>query len=347
MASLPKFLDGGGDAAVEIAWRDWSETPVGHMSEWPDVLKTTVAIMLRSGFPKAFVWRDGLTTFHNDAFREILGNKPPAIGVPFDDVWREAWSEIGPLAADALDGRPTFIENFPLMVDRSGSLEQAYFTFSYSPVANAEGQIVGFMDTVVETTQSVVEKRRSDVLNAELSHRIKNMLSVVNSIVSQTLKSAEAPAEVASSITARLQALASVQDVLRVGAKNEAGIGEIVAAALQPHDARDRIVVDGPNQNLDDAKVLALSLALNELATNAIKYGALSNSEGKVDLHWDFDGGGNLSLTWTERGGPPVKAPTKTGFGSKLIQRYVSGTFGGTAKIAYEPHGIVYQIRPH
>jgi two-component sensor histidine kinase len=345
---LPRFLAGGGDAAREIVNFDWASSPLGEIDTWPDVLKTTVALMLRSGFPKALVWGQHLITFHNDAFRTILGHKPPAIGRPFSHVWSEAWSDIAPIAEKAMAGEATFIRDFPLMINRNGREETAYFTFSYSPVTDANGQIVGFMDTVVETTQSVVEKQRSDVLNAELAHRIKNVLALVTSIVSQTLKSSSNLQAAEDAIGLRIRALAAVQDVLRVGASTNADIHGIVSSAVSPHGLEaGRLTANGPNVSLDDTKALALSLALNELLTNAVKHGAFSNDVGTVSISWDVGSQGEFSLKWQERGGPAVLTPTKAGFGSRLIQRHVAGSFGGVAQITFEPSGIIYEIKPN
>lgn len=344
-----RFLNAGGEASREILDFDWASTPLGPIEEWPPVLKTTLALMLRSTFPKALVWGPEFITFHNDAFRPILGEKPPAIGKPFNEVWAEAWNEIGPIALDALAGKSTFIENFPLAIDRDGAGEKAYFTFCYSPVLDADGTIVGFMDTVVETTDAVHAQQRADVLNAELGHRIRNILALVGSIASQTLRSSVDLADAESSLGYRLRALASVQDVLRTGAKTDAEVHCIVATALAPHGLEDgRVTAEGPNVRLSEEKALALSLALNELVTNAIKYGALSNEAGSVEISWEVAGleEQGFRLLWRERGGPLVTAPLKAGFGSRLIQRHVAEAFGGKAQITFEPEGITYEISP-
>ncbi len=97
-----RFLNAGGEASREIMDFDWASTSLGPIEEWPSVLKTTLALMLRSTFPKALVWGPEFITFHNDAFRPILGEKPPAIGRSFSDVWAEAWDKIEPIALDAL-----------------------------------------------------------------------------------------------------------------------------------------------------------------------------------------------------------------------------------------------------
>lgn len=344
-----RFLNAGGEASREIMDFDWMSTPLGPIEEWPPVLKTTLALMLRSTFPKALVWGSEFITFHNDAFRPILREKPPAIGRPFNKVWAEAWDDIGPIALDALAGKSTFIENFPLVVDRDGTGEQAYFTFCYSPVLDADGAIVGFMDTVVETTLTVLAQRQADILNAELGHRIRNILAMVGSIASQTLRSSADLAEAESSLAHRLRALASVQDVLRTGGVTEAEVHGIVATALAPHGLEDgRVSAEGPNVRLPEEKALALSLALNELLTNAIKYGALSDRSGAVDISWEFAGTDDqdFRLFWRERGGPRVTAPLKAGFGSRLIQRHVAEAFGGKAQITFAAEGITYEIGP-
>lgn len=304
--------------------------------------------MLRSAFPKALVWGTEMITFHNDAFLPILGSKPSAIGVQFNRVWAEAWDDIGPIAAKALAGEATFIENFPLVVNRAGKPEQAYFTFCYSPVVDAEGDVQGFMDTVVETTETVLMQQRSDVLNAELSHRIRNILALVSSIASQTVRASEDRQEIERTISRRLQALTDVQNVLRSGVTTDAEIHGIVSTALAPHALEDgRVSAEGPNLKLPEAKALALSLALNELVTNAIKYGSLSNREGRITISWEAVNDHDLHLIWREYGGPMVSPPLRSGFGSRLIQRHVAAAFGAKAHITFDPEGVVYEIVPN
>lgn len=288
-----------------------------------------------------------MITFHNDAFLRILGQKPSAIGLPFSEVWAEAWHDIGPIALKALAGEATFIENFPLVINRTGDPEQAYFTFCYSPVVDSDGEIQGFMDTVVETTETVLAQQRADVLNAELSHRIRNILTLVNSIASQTLRGSENIDEIERALGRRLQALADVQNVLRSGTITEADIHGIISTALAPHAIEEgRINSDGPDVKLPEQKALALSLALNELVTNAIKYGSLSNGTGRVEISWQEVEPHGLHLIWRELGGPAVTPPLKSGFGSRLIQRHVAAVFDAKAHITFDPEGVVYEIIP-
>ena len=179
MRSDLTFLDGSGRMGGLIRRFDWSATALGPPETWPTSLRTAVSMILASGFPSALVWGRELVTIYNDAFGPILGEKPEALGRSFSEVWAEAWDAIGPIALRAFGGEATFIEDFPLLVNRRGVLEEAFFTFCYSPVRDDSGAVVGFLDTVVETTDKVLaaralrdtenELRR---LNATLEHRI-------------------------------------------------------------------------------------------------------------------------------------------------------------------------------
>jgi signal transduction histidine kinase len=156
----PSFFASDGAMASAIARHDWSRTPLGPVEAWPDPLKTTVALMLESRFPQAVVWGPELVTLYNDAFMPILVDKPAPLGRPFSEIWNEAWDKIGPIADAAFAGRATYIEDFPLVVERGGKPEQAYFTFCYSPIRDGNGRIVGMLDTVTETTSTVLANRR-------------------------------------------------------------------------------------------------------------------------------------------------------------------------------------------
>ncbi len=146
--------------ADQVRLHDWASTPLGPLDAWPEVLKTTVAQTLSSRFPQAIVWGEALIMLYNDPFVPILGNKPPALGRPFSEVWQEAWDEVKPISDAAFAGRATYIEDFPLVIERSGYPEQAYFTFCYSPIRDHNGTIVGMIDTVIETTATVLAQRR-------------------------------------------------------------------------------------------------------------------------------------------------------------------------------------------
>ncbi|RUQ46586.1 hybrid sensor histidine kinase/response regulator, partial [Corynebacterium pseudodiphtheriticum] len=163
---MMNWLQSSSDMAEQVRRHDWANTPLGPLEQWPDVLKTTVALCFASSFPQAIVWGPSLTTLYNDAFVPILGDKPFALGRPFSEIWQEAWHEISPIADAAYQGHATYIENYPLVIERGAGPEQAYFTFCYSPIRDSQGKVVGLLDTVTETTTTVFLARRLAALDA-------------------------------------------------------------------------------------------------------------------------------------------------------------------------------------
>ncbi|MEW5685895.1 MAG: HWE histidine kinase domain-containing protein [Pseudomonadota bacterium] len=308
--------------APRVRGFDWGATPLGPADAWPDELKAAVGQILDSRFPAAIVWGEGLTTIYNDAFLPILGRKPEALGRSFADVWSEVWDQIGPIASRAYAGEATYIEDFQLEIERSNRRELAWFTFCYSPLRLADGAVAGMMDTVVETTASVKARRELEVLNNELRHRLKNTLTTVQSIIWQTLRRQGDPT-LLDALTERIVALGAAHDVLFTQGWTGAHVEDVLDAALQALASRDRIELDGPRVPVGARGAVSLALVTHELATNAVKYGALSGEAGRVRLGWSSDGE-TLKLTWREAGGPPVAEPGALGFGSRLIDMGLS-----------------------
>jgi two-component sensor histidine kinase len=312
------------------------------MDQWPQSLKTALGMMLSSSFPKAIVWGPALITFHNDALEPILGDKLPAIGRPFSDVWDEAWPELKPMVDKAFAGEATFLENFPLTLSRRGFPEPAYFTFCYSPIRVESGEVGGMMDTVIETTDTVVAQEQLGVVNAELAHRMRNLLTMVSAVASMSLRHARDIEEARASIAQRLSALSRNQSLLLVDGASEASIQELLEQALAPHpQLRDRVKISGPELRLSSKLAVALALALNELITNAIKYGALSHPNGVVSVTWDPAA---FSFTWQERGNARVEKPTREGFGTRVLMRFVSTSFSGQARRHFGDDGFIYEL---
>ncbi|MCO6418278.1 PAS domain S-box protein [Siccirubricoccus sp. KC 17139] len=169
------FLTGGGMMGEMMRRHDWAATPLGPPRAWPQALRVAVSMMLGSRFPACIAWGPRLVTLYNDAFRPILGAKPEALGQPFSAVWQEAWEAIGPIAARALAGEATFIEDFPLTIERNGYPEEVFLTFCYSPIRDAAGKVGGFLDTVIETTGKVLAERRQAFL-LELEARLREVV---------------------------------------------------------------------------------------------------------------------------------------------------------------------------
>jgi two-component sensor histidine kinase len=174
---------------------------------------------------------------------------------------------------------------------------------------------------------------------------VKNTLATVQSIATQTLRGVSSAERAREDIEGRLLALSRAHDVLTRESWEGANLAELVAQALAPYAGRgfERLVARGPDVRLPPRMALALAMALQELATNAAKYGALSNAVGQVEVDWSLSDGTppRLALRWLERGGPRVSPPARRGFGSKLIERSLSLDLAGDVVLAFEAAGVV------
>lgn len=212
------------------------------------------------------------------------------------------------------------------------------------PLKDEKGQVTSWMGAASDITFRKTAEAAQWVLNQELAHRMKNMLAMVQAVATQTLRQARTMDEGRVAIAARLQALARAQDILTQTNFAEADIRDVVRATVNPHDDQDgRVSVQGPRLALNSQQALGLSLAIHELATNAAKYGALSNETGTVAMSWGRSNG-SFFFTWNEAGGPTVTTPTRRGFGSRLIERIVASYFDGEARIEFDPAGIRYRL---
>lgn len=170
-----EFLDGGGEAGALVLSQDWSLSPLGSPEHWPQSLRSVVGLLLNSKFPMFVAWGPDLGFLYNDPYAEILGSKhPAAMGQPFQQVWAEIWNDIAPLVDAALRGKASFSENLPLRVIRKGYEEDAWFTFSYSPVRDESGTVVGMFCAVAETTKSVLDDRRQ-TFRLHLEERLRDV----------------------------------------------------------------------------------------------------------------------------------------------------------------------------
>ncbi|MGY3696808.1 two-component sensor histidine kinase [Bradyrhizobium sp. USDA 3240] len=186
-----------------------------------------------------------------------------------------------------------------------------------------------------------------DLLIEELNHRVKNTLAILQSIATQTFRSASRAER--DKFEGRLGALAEAHNLLSTDKWQGSDLQDVVSRVLRPYllNASERVRMFGPRVPLSPRLALVLSMLLHEMATNAAKYGALSNDTGTVTLDWEIlaDGPGPmLRLIWTEAGGPPVAAPVQRGFGSRLIERSARDQLGGEATVDFLPHGVVYTV---
>jgi len=190
----------------------------------------------------------------------------------------------------------------------------------------------------------------------ELNHRVKNTLATVQSLAAQSFGWLGSQGDddlraARSAFEARLFALARGHDVLTRENWEGANLSDILTEACAPYrtDATEcrRIEIEGPDLRVSPPVALSLSMTLHELFTNAFKYGALSNASGRIRISWStpvVSTGQRLLMRWEERGGPPVEPPSRTGFGSRLIQKGLARELNGSAQIAFEPAGVICTI---
>lgn len=215
-----------------------------------------------------------------------------------------------------------------------------------TPVAGSPPRLLTVARDISEQRQA---EARQGVLLMEMEHRLKNTLSIVQAIATQTLRNASSLSVAAESFGARMLALAQAHDVLMQGAWASASLHGLVDGAVRLHGdgMPERFRVTGPEIMVGPRAALTLALMLHELGTNAAKYGALSNAEGRVEIGWRIVGEAaqeRLWFRWAERGGPPVAPPTRSGFGSRLIERSLVHSFGGSARLRYPRGGVVLAL---
>jgi PAS domain S-box-containing protein len=184
-----------------------------------------------------------------------------------------------------------------------------------------------------------------DLLVKELEHRIKNTLATVLSIADQTFRSSGIDASIQKAFADRLVSLGNVHSVLTQRSWDSADLHEVIASSIGPYRTAeaDRFDIRGPIMRLGPKTAVALSMAVHELCTNALKYGSLSSETGAVDIAWSADQG-RFRWKWQERDGPEVTPPRQAGFGSRLIERSLAAQLSAEVRLTYEPEGLACTI---
>ena len=297
--------------------------------------------------------RDGRLTLCNAAFLRMLGfaHEDEVLG-----------SDIHALVHHSLaDGSPYPKADCPVYKTAQSGIhahmpEDVYFRADGTslpvecwirPIVR-EGEIQGAICTFVDITERRQADARQQLLTHELAHRMKNTLSMVQAIVGQTLRNSPVARETFKSINQRLMALGNAHTVLTRTRWGNASISDAVQSAIAIHQSEaSRIRVTGPQLDLGARAALGLTMALHELCTNAVKYGALSNDKGHISIEWAISGGAvdaRFHISWKESGGPPVVEPSHRGFGSRLIVEGIGPDLSGKVALLFEPSGVVWTL---
>jgi PAS domain S-box-containing protein len=299
----------------------------------------------------ALIWmtdEKGKVTFANMHFDYLLG-------VPNAEMLGGGWKQaIDPEDLERFQSvlRRAFETGGPFrttarILGRDGA--SRWVRFEGVPRLSDSGAFLGYTGCGIDVTDVIRAEEHQTLLIHELNHRVKNTLTTVLSIATQTLRNATTLESAREAFESRLLALSRAHDVLTRENWEGANLAEVVDEALEPYRAHgeDRLEVGGPDIRLPPRTALALAMALQELATNAVKYGALSTPEGRIRVAWTASrdaSGPRLGLSWEESGGPEVEEPTRRGFGSRLIERSLAQELEGEVTMDFRRSGLVCTI---
>jgi PAS domain S-box-containing protein len=227
---------------------------------------------------------------------------------------------------------------------RDGSLVEV--SLAVSPLKDASGKIVGASKIARDITERKQAEARQELLTHEIQHRTKNLFAVVHAVVARSFAGKATIDEARTAVLSRLESLAQTHAMLMDKEWHGADLAEIVRAEMSPYVGR--VTIDGPSLELSAKAAQTFAMALHELATNAAKYGALSNTAGQVHVHWRLvtsAGPATFSFSWQERGGPTVVQPVRKGFGTAVLEQVMAEFVGQRPEMGFEEEGFTYALQ--
>lgn len=246
--------------------------------------------------------------------------------------------------ADVLAGRRGEVRDGEVMIERPDG-SRIVALVNIRPLTNRRGDITGAINCFYDITERKDAESYQRLLMHELAHRGKNLLTLVQAIAMSSLSGSATLADARKALMQRIAALARSQSVLEAQDFKGAAVAEIVRVEVEGF--AERVAVSGPEVILGPRRARTFSLLVHELATNAVKYGALSGAQGSVAIRWSADdagAGARFRFQWRERGGPPVTPPSRRGFGHNLLERAAALDFGGAPRFEFAPDGLIYEI---
>jgi two-component sensor histidine kinase len=286
---------------------------------------------------------DGRLQFMSDGGKRVMEVEDFSAlkGCPWPDFWAsEGNAQAKAAIVEARAGRTAHFRNEA----NTAKGNPRYWDVQVSPILGIDGKpshLLSISRDITEEWKAAKAQKehaaRQKFLVDEVTHRAKNTLATVIAVANQTFRGADE--EQRKLFNARMQTLSDAYDILTETNWTASGTRRVVEAALAPYrTGSGRISISGPDYDLPPHRALALALAVNELATNALKYGALSGPSGRIAVSWST--GAAFQFVWRESDGPAVVTPSRSGFGSRLIRTMLAEDFGGTVELLYDPAGL-------
>jgi two-component sensor histidine kinase len=357
---------GDGELAAIIRERDWSRTPLGPLEHWPACLRTALGICLHSTTPVAVYWGSELVTLYNDVCAQFMGDHHPrALGMPAPVLYADIWPTVGSLFTTAFEqGIPTASRNQRVPLKHDGQDDEVRHDFSVNPIHDENGQVAGLMVFAFDITDHIRTTRalgdemanlqrlqsQQRVLVSELQHRTRNLLAVVRAIATHSF-AGHVTGGALDGFFERLSSLGRVQGLISRAEGERVKLADIVRAELEAyaHATRSRLEVHGPTVRLASHQVQIIALALHELVTNAVKYGALQAPAGRLSVTWETwlgaQGRQRLALLWRESGVQmPPHAGIRRGQGRELIENALRFSLHADTQLVFGEDGVWCRI---
>jgi PAS domain S-box-containing protein len=261
-------------------------------------------------------------------------------------LWSHDMAEMARLKAAVARSAAGELIRYDVVVRMAGDTRMEV-DFMLAPVRDATGAVVLLVPSGVDITERKRAEQHNRLLMAEVNHRSMNLLAVVQAVARQTARDGD-PATFVGRLSDRIDGLAASQDLLIKNEWQGVELSDLIEAqlALFKDLIGTRVLIDGPRARLTPAAAQGVGMALHELATNAAKYGALSNSDGRVRVSWHINGlrEPSFAMHWLEEGGPKVASPTRKGFGQMVIGRMAEAAVDGTVEIVYGKNGFSWKL---
>jgi PAS domain S-box-containing protein len=308
------------------------------------------AILMDAPVPMMVLDRQLHFVTANDAYLTMVSKaKADLIGRYVFDVFPEEPDRVEAMVEifqKVFEGERPVFKEIPFTIARDGKLVEHWWTASHAPVPGADGSIKYLVQYSENVTEQVHLRELKDAMLGEMQHRIGNFFAVVGAIGRQVARSAADVPDFMDRFNSRLESFFTIQKQLMPGSEQRDGLQSVIDEQLKVYaaSAHDRIVKSGPDVPLSPVEAQAVSMAVHELSTNSLKYGAIRNPDGKLDISWAVDSQDTVTLTWQETGVSGSDGPEQTGYGTMLLTTILPRQLHGVGTRHFDGDTFRYEL---